>query len=221
MLIPTGTDILTLPSGFYYVSGTNAVNMPSTTDASWFNVDILETGNNRKTFHVSRSYDNSHWFGTTHTDGVFRGWKRILTEEDMSNNSFVDSYDLNNSSVVAAENIPTKLLFGDTRSDDLGEYDRSRSEITLKNSGLYLIRLYLTSTNIPVGSDSIISCYVNGSEYQRFGNWNPVISSSVYVMFLQQKFKAGDKLTFYITPKNTGRTITIGTAYVTLSQLRW
>lgn len=69
MLIPTGTDILTLPSGFYYVSGTNAVNMPSTTDASWFNVDIIETGNNRKTFHVSRSYDNSHWYGTTHTDG--------------------------------------------------------------------------------------------------------------------------------------------------------
>ncbi len=221
MLIPTGTDILTLPSGFYYVSGTNAMNMPSTTDASWFNVDILETGNNRKTFHVSRSYDNSHWYGTTHTDGIFRGWKRILTVEDMSNTSFVDSYDQNNSSVVASENIPTKLLFGDTRSDDLGEYDRSRSEITLKNNGLYLIRLYLTSTNIPVGSDSIISCYVNGSEYQRFGNWNPVISSSVYVMFLQQKFKAGDKLTFYITPKNTGRTITVGTAYVTLSQLRW
>ncbi|CAM5229692.1 hypothetical protein BSAF29S_06738 [Bacillus safensis subsp. safensis] len=28
MLIPTGTDILTLPSGFYYVSGTNAVDIP-------------------------------------------------------------------------------------------------------------------------------------------------------------------------------------------------
>ncbi|WP_375566207.1 hypothetical protein ACE6HX_14370 [Bacillus pumilus] len=85
MLIPTGTDILTLPSGFYYVSGTNAVNMPSTTDASWFNVDIIETGNNRKTFHVSRSYDNSHWYGTTHTDGVFRGWKQLMTNAEFEN----------------------------------------------------------------------------------------------------------------------------------------
>ncbi|MFP7345994.1 hypothetical protein [Bacillus safensis] len=85
MLIPTGTNILTLPSGFYYVSGTNAVNMPSTTDASWFNVDILETGNNRKTFHVSRSYDNSHWYGTTHTDGIFRGWKQLVTNAEFEN----------------------------------------------------------------------------------------------------------------------------------------
>ncbi|WP_342496535.1 hypothetical protein [Bacillus sp. FSL K6-3149] len=85
MLIPTGTDILTLPSGFYYVSGTNAVNMPSTTDASWFNVDIIETGNNRKTFHVSRSYDNSHWYGTTHTDGGFRGWKQLMTNTEFEN----------------------------------------------------------------------------------------------------------------------------------------
>lgn len=85
MLIPTGTDILTLPSGFYYVSGTNAVNMPSTTGASWFNVDIIEMGNNRKTFHVSRSYDNSHWYGTTHTDGVCRGWKQLMTNAEFEN----------------------------------------------------------------------------------------------------------------------------------------
>ncbi|MCY7694577.1 hypothetical protein MH109_09445 [Bacillus altitudinis] len=89
MLIPTGTDILTLPSGFYYVSGTNAVNMPTTTDASWFNVDILETGNNRKTFHVSRSYDNSHWYGTTHTDGIFRGWKQLMTNTEFENVSWL------------------------------------------------------------------------------------------------------------------------------------
>lgn len=82
MLIPTGTDILTLPSGFYYVSGTNAVNMPTTTDASWFNVDILEAAGKRKTLHIIRSYDNMHWFGTVHTDGVFTGWKRLLTDTE-------------------------------------------------------------------------------------------------------------------------------------------
>ncbi|MBU8695982.1 hypothetical protein [Bacillus pumilus] len=99
MLIPTGTDILTLPSGFYYVSGTNAMNMPSTTDASWFNVDILETGNNRKTFHVSRSYDNSHWYGTTHTDGVFRGWKQLVTNAEFENATWL-SVTLDNSSSI-------------------------------------------------------------------------------------------------------------------------
>ncbi|MGE6629817.1 hypothetical protein [Bacillus sp. NPDC077027] len=82
MQIPTGTDILTLPSGFYYAVGTNVTNMPTTNDSSWFNIDVIETGANRKTFHVIRSADNMHWFGTMHTDAVFRGWKRVLTDAD-------------------------------------------------------------------------------------------------------------------------------------------
>ncbi|WP_368930648.1 hypothetical protein [Bacillus pumilus] len=208
--------------GTFYATG-KALNSPTTRSCRGMYHFTSQDSNGKGTFGWVIAIDYNNYMYTNYLDLNlgWQGWKRVLTKEDMSNTSFVDSYDQNNSSVVASENIPTKLLFGATRSDDLGEYDRSRSEITLKNSGLYLIRLYLTSTNIPVGSDSVISCYVNGSEYQRFGNWNPVISSSVYVMFLQQKFKAGDKLTFYITPKNTGRTITIGTAYITVSQLRW
>ncbi|WP_144502840.1 hypothetical protein [Bacillus pumilus] len=81
-LLPNGTDILTLPSGYYYAVGTNVVNMPSKTDSSWFNIYVIDNGNNRKTFHLIRSGDNLHWWGTTHTDGSFRGWKRMLTDED-------------------------------------------------------------------------------------------------------------------------------------------
>ncbi|AVM24886.1 phage baseplate upper protein [Bacillus pumilus] len=81
-LLPNGTDILTLPSGCYYAVGTNVVNMPSKTDSSWFNIYIIDNSNNRKTFHIIRSGDNLHWWGTTHTDGSFRGWKRMLTDDD-------------------------------------------------------------------------------------------------------------------------------------------
>ncbi|MED1481562.1 BppU family phage baseplate upper protein [Bacillus altitudinis] len=83
-LLPNGTDILTLPSGYYYAVGTNVVNMPSKTDSSWFNIYVLDNGNNRKTFHVIRSADNLHWWGTVHTDGTFKGWDRMLTEKDLS-----------------------------------------------------------------------------------------------------------------------------------------
>lgn len=219
-LLANGTDILTLPSGYYYAVGTNVVNMPSKNDSSWFNIYVIDNSNNRKTFHVIRSADNFHWWGTVHTDSIFKGWKRMLTVEDLENNTYVDTYDQENSSVSAAENVATKLNFGATRADDLSEYNRSRSEITLKNNGLYLIRLYITSDNITVGSDNILSCYVNGVEYQRLGNWNPNNQSSTCVLFLQQKFKSGDKVTFYITPKNTGKTIAIATCYVTMSQIR-
>ncbi|WAT79630.1 BppU family phage baseplate upper protein [Bacillus safensis] len=83
-LLPNGTDILTLPSGYYYAVGTNVVNLPSKTDSSWFNIYVIDNSNNRKTFHVIRSADNLHWWGTTHTDGSFKGWERMLTEKDLS-----------------------------------------------------------------------------------------------------------------------------------------
>ncbi|PRS71034.1 hypothetical protein C6Y03_18760 [Bacillus sp. LNXM65] len=218
--IADGTDLLTLSPGFYYGINNRLLNNPDPSDTGWFNYDVSESGSGRKMIIAVASYKNTMWYGTVHTNGDFKGWKRILTAEDVANSTFVDTYDQDNSSISAAENVATKLVFGVTRADDLSEYNRSRAEITLKNSGLYLIRLYITSTNITVGSDNILACYVNGSEYQRFGNWNPATSSSTCVLYLVQKFKAGDRVTFYITPKGTNKTIAINTAYVTMSQLR-
>ncbi|MGS0929554.1 BppU family phage baseplate upper protein [Bacillus safensis] len=220
--LTNGTDIFTLPTGFYM--GANLVNTPISNDGSFYYVEVLETAYsqddvNYKRIIVTRSFDNMTWIGTFHAQG-FRGWKKTLTVEDVANSTFVDTYDQDNSSVSAAENVATKLVFGATRADDLSEYNRTRAEITLKNSGLYLIRLYVTSTNITVGSDNILACYVNGTEFQRLGNWNPTTASSTCVLYLSQKFKAGDKVTFYITPKGTGKTIAINTAYVTMSQVR-
>jgi len=83
-LLPNGTDILTLPSGYYYAVGTNVLNMPSKNDSSWFNIYVIDNSNNRKTFHVIRSADNLHWWGTVHTDGSFRGWKRMMTDDELS-----------------------------------------------------------------------------------------------------------------------------------------
>lgn len=82
--VPTtigGTNLFELPPGFYYGAGQYFTNLPTTNDTSWFNVDVFTTGN-RKNFHVIRSADNTHWFGTIHTDGSFKGWKRIVTDAD-------------------------------------------------------------------------------------------------------------------------------------------
>ncbi|WP_433961231.1 pyocin knob domain-containing protein [Bacillus halotolerans] len=80
--IPDGTDLLTLPSGFYYALGNVIINNPVSGDGSWYNYDVIETGGGggRKTILASRSYDGTFWTATVHTDGVFKGWNKIETE---------------------------------------------------------------------------------------------------------------------------------------------
>lgn len=79
--IPDGTDLLTLPSGFYYALGNVITNNPVSGDGSWYNYDVIETGGGgRKTIFASRSYDGTFWMATIHTDGVFKGWNKIETE---------------------------------------------------------------------------------------------------------------------------------------------
>ncbi|MGE9753596.1 pyocin knob domain-containing protein [Bacillus inaquosorum] len=79
--IPDGTDLLTLPSGFYYAVGNVITNNPVSGDGSWYNYDVIETGGGgRKTIFASRSYDGTFWMATIHTDGVFKGWNKIETE---------------------------------------------------------------------------------------------------------------------------------------------
>ncbi|MBU8708590.1 terminase [Bacillus subtilis] len=79
--IPDGTDLLTLPSGFYYAVGNVIINNPVLGDGSWYNYDVIETGGGgRKTIFASRSFDGTFWMATIHTDGVFKGWNKIETE---------------------------------------------------------------------------------------------------------------------------------------------
>ncbi|ASB89388.1 pyocin knob domain-containing protein [Bacillus sonorensis] len=81
--LPDGTDLLTLPTGFYYAQGHLVQNNPVPNDLNWFNYDVVETGMGRKTFLVWRSSDNTLWHSTTHNDGVFKGWKKVLTDSDI------------------------------------------------------------------------------------------------------------------------------------------
>lgn len=76
-----GTDVLSLPPGRYYAAGQYLTNMPTVNDSGWFNIDV-EAAVTRKDIHVCRSFDNSHWVGTVHTEGNFTGWKRVLTDAD-------------------------------------------------------------------------------------------------------------------------------------------
>ncbi|WP_353856427.1 hypothetical protein [Bacillus sp. Bos-x628] len=110
-LIPTGTDILTLPSGFYYAVGTNVTNMPTKNDSSWFNIYVIDNSNNRKTFHVIRSADNFNWFGTTHTDGSFRGWKQMLTDADANVTWIIPSLSNGWKQYVSPDGFPHTLRY--------------------------------------------------------------------------------------------------------------
>ncbi|MDE1424695.1 BppU family phage baseplate upper protein, partial [Bacillus licheniformis] len=82
ILIPDGTDLLTLPPGFYYGINNRLLNNPDPNDAGWFNYDIMDGNSGRKTIIATASYHNKMWFATIHTNGDFRGWKRILTSTD-------------------------------------------------------------------------------------------------------------------------------------------
>ncbi|ARW41597.1 Phage-like element PBSX protein XkdV [Bacillus licheniformis] len=83
ILIPDGTDLLTLPPGFYYGINNRLLNNPDPNDAGWFNYDIMDGNSGRKTIIATASYHNKMWFATIHTDGVFRGWNRIITANDL------------------------------------------------------------------------------------------------------------------------------------------
>ncbi|MCM3190270.1 hypothetical protein M3596_16155 [Bacillus subtilis] len=82
ILIPDGTDLLTLPPGFYYGINNRLLNNPDPNDVGWFNYDIMDGNSGRKTIIATASYNNKMWFATIHTNGDFRGWKRILTSTD-------------------------------------------------------------------------------------------------------------------------------------------
>ena len=84
--LANGTDILALSSGFYYASGTLVKNNPVANDTSWFNYDVIESDSGRKSIIAWRSHDNTLWHATVHTDGVFKGWKRIITSTDFESN---------------------------------------------------------------------------------------------------------------------------------------
>ncbi|MDM5320344.1 BppU family phage baseplate upper protein [Bacillus pumilus] len=83
--LPNGTDIFSLPTGFYM--GANLVNTPISNDGSFYYVEVLETaysqdGVKYKRIIVTRSFDTLTWIGTFHAQG-FRGWRRILTDDDL------------------------------------------------------------------------------------------------------------------------------------------
>ncbi|CAN2253292.1 terminase [Bacillus vallismortis] len=80
-LIPESTDILTLPTGFYYGVGKSVVNNPVEGDVSWYNYDIIEGVAGRKTIVAYQSWGITMWIGMVHTNGEFRGWKQIATTD--------------------------------------------------------------------------------------------------------------------------------------------
>lgn len=73
-------DIFTAPPGFYYGNAWNQLPLPGET--SWYYLDIIPAANGIRKLVLTRSHDNVTWIGTVHTDGVFRGWKQLFTQND-------------------------------------------------------------------------------------------------------------------------------------------
>ncbi|ATX83821.1 MULTISPECIES: hypothetical protein [Bacillus amyloliquefaciens group] len=88
--LESGSDILELGSGFYYGMGAQLKNNPVENDNSLFNYDVIESESGRKSILAWRSYDNNVWIATVHTDGVFKGWKRLFTEEEFNKMTWYD-----------------------------------------------------------------------------------------------------------------------------------
>lgn len=77
-----GADVLSLSSGFYFASGNLVKNNPVSNDSSWFNYDVIDGDSGRKSILAWRSYDNTLWHATVHTNSVFKGWKKLITDAD-------------------------------------------------------------------------------------------------------------------------------------------
>ncbi|WP_345912132.1 hypothetical protein [Bacillus altitudinis] len=212
-------EVLPRYKGFtHFASDTSAINGPGVALRGFWACNAAGT------YGQVLGFDNlNRTWRKTVANGKWSSWERLLTAEDVAKSTFVDTYDFDNSSFKATEGVVTKIKFGASRSDDQLEYNQTKSEITLKNSGLYLIRLYLSASAIPSNSDISFFCYVNDVQYQTLGYWYPVKNSQTIVLFLQQKFSKGDKVTFHIFPQVTGSTpldVNVKSAFLTMSQIR-
>lgn len=83
ILIPDGTNLLTLPSGLYYGVSSKIINSPDPNAVEWFHYDV-STNSARKTIVVTATANPKRWFGTIHTDGSFKGWHRFITDADVA-----------------------------------------------------------------------------------------------------------------------------------------
>lgn len=74
--IANGDDLFSVGVGQWYGAGVSG--QPST-GSPWINYDISQSDNGLKLIKATRSHDNTSYVGTVHTDGVFRGWKEVIT----------------------------------------------------------------------------------------------------------------------------------------------
>ncbi|OBS85714.1 hypothetical protein BAY68_06535 [Bacillus pumilus] len=80
---PKDVNLFSLGTGYYM--GWGLASVPVVNDTSWYYFEVLETthSNGLKRIIATRSGDNRTWIGTFHTNG-FTGWKRILTDDELS-----------------------------------------------------------------------------------------------------------------------------------------
>ncbi|MDM5320925.1 phage baseplate upper protein [Bacillus pumilus] len=110
-LIPDGTDLLTLPPGLYYGINNRLLNNPDPTDTGWFYYDIRDGGSGRKMILATASFKNTMWHATVHTNSVFRGWRRFLTDADIVTSWKVPSLSKGWKQYVSSDGFPHTLRY--------------------------------------------------------------------------------------------------------------
>ncbi|MEH7157480.1 hypothetical protein [Neobacillus drentensis] len=110
--------------------------------------------------------------------------------------------------------VDTKILFTTIFRDIQSELNIATGEITLKESGVYLIAGNVTFSAV-LGNNSYIKIYKNGASlFTMAGGTN---QSLLYGAKIGQ-FAAGDKLTFYVA-QFSGSAATLNTALIEMIKL--
>ena len=81
------TSVLDLPPGYYECtipSDATSVDAPQYPNGSSYiaGIDVYEGSNGRKQYKLISNYLNDEYRATVHTNGDFRGWKKVQNEEE-------------------------------------------------------------------------------------------------------------------------------------------
>ena len=81
------TSVLQLPPGYYECtipSDATSVDAPQDPNGGSYiaEIDVYEGNNGRKQYKLISNYHNNEYRATVHTNGDFRGWKKVQNEEE-------------------------------------------------------------------------------------------------------------------------------------------
>jgi hypothetical protein len=138
------------------------------------------------------------------------------------NSPFLDTRNLN--PWTAANNVHTKIPFGEATTNINTNYNEATSEITIEETGIYQFRIYISVNENTISTDSDIQVrsYVNGVDDRLlFAFVTANGGNNIFVNNGFKRYNKGEKVTFYVNAFRTGlTTITFNDAYITWAKIQ-